>query len=422
MIAPDIPGLPTGVQWVAETVDAAEAIANGVVAVVWPGDHERALRWATVLHGYGDISTLGFQAEVDDRRVLVSVGDAAGVGRAAAIALGRTHHHVPDLCSAASIEVPARGSVLLVAPAATLGLLRQDADTSTIEAAVALRLLVSGVAYGTVVSALSDDAAARGYPSAYLLLGEPDHAQPATGPAVKPLPWPDGQQPRLPALLDRVGRPVTAVRTRSGLIPALEVDGPVEMWDAAAETASTVDALALWVADSDEAAHLEGTLRALMSVSSKRRQVLTECLEQMRAHRQAARHLALHGLRAAQAYRRRRTWPLTSRTGVFAILRSGSVLGWSRSWSARAVRTGWSSVPSTAAGHDYSRADGADGRPANHRDLRSHLPRRGSQPRPAGHLHPHLALQPHLHMVRRGPHLGQRPVHSRRAHHPALRG
>lgn len=483
MIAPGAPHVPAGIEWITDPADCAEVIARGVVPLAWPGEAQRAQRWAHVLHAYGEILNLTVPLEPDQRRWLISVGDTDHIGRAAATALGRTHHHVPDLHSVEAVEVPAGSSVLLVVPArqctfaalhpllarwsrdgtrigvltgldqagmifslakiladcsatrprpeedihldgttatartsasrhprlaealactwrnivvdahgtgshatlgsyilcglagdrerlpegsalvggctpgrcracrgvldqvlvrylrcrvlglfvcnaitlspeeqfpsdvslalaaveghpaATLGLLRQDADISGVEPAAALRLLASGLSYGTVASWLSDDAAARGFPTAYLLLGEPDHAQPVTGPVVEPVPWPEERQFRLPAVLDSDRQPVAVLLTRHGPIPPADPDGPLRIWDAAAETVTTVDALSNWVADTDEAAHLEDNLWALMT--SKRKQVLTECLEQMSEHRQAARLLALRGLRNAQACRRR---------------------------------------------------------------------------------------------------------------------
>ncbi len=484
MTASDTPSLPVGIEWITNPEDCVKTVDAGMVPLAWPGDTERARRWAYVLRSYGEIPILTKGPEPDPRRWLISIGDTGHIGHAAASALGRTHHHVPDLHSAGTLEVPPKGSVLLAAlarqcsfaalhplldrwsrneirvgvltgldqsgmifslakiladriatgprpemdvhldgttastrtttgqnprlaealtatwrtiavdghgtgshatlgsytlcgllgdhehmddgsdladgcapgrcragrgvleqvlmrdlrcrfialfvcnaitlgieeqfpsdlslalaaleghPAATLGLLRQDADTDNTEPTTALRLLASGLLFGTVASWLSDDAAARGRPTAYVLLGDPDHAYPATGPAVRPVPWPDDQQPRLPAVIDRTGNPVKSVLSRHGPLPPANFDAPLSTWDAADEIRLAVTALSNWVADTDEAAHLEDALWAL-SITSKRKHVVSECLEQMREHRQAARQIALQRLQAAQACHRR---------------------------------------------------------------------------------------------------------------------
>lgn len=192
-------------------------------------------------------------------------------------------------------------------PAATLGLLRQDAETGATESAVALNLLSSGVPAGRVTSWLSQDASSRGCPSAYLLLGEPDDVLRATrSDAVAPTPWPRGQQPALPAILDQAGSPVAAVHTSDGTLAPRAVAGPLRIWDAENDVAAPIDQLASWVVDCDEAAHLEDALLALMSATSKRRNVLAACLDRMQEHRRETRRLALEGIRAAQTYRRTR--------------------------------------------------------------------------------------------------------------------
>lgn len=189
-------------------------------------------------------------------------------------------------------------------PATIIGLLRQDVDTAATESTTAAHLLASGVANGTVTAWLSQDANRRGRPSAYLLLGEPETSQPATSPLADPSPWPQGRQPVLPAILNSARQPVSAVLTRDGAIGRSGADGRLHIWDAASEVTAAVDELALWIADCDEAAHLEDALQALMSDTSKRRSVLSGCLDQMQQHRLDARRLALHGIRAAQKYRR----------------------------------------------------------------------------------------------------------------------
>lgn len=483
MSTPAAPELPGGFEWITTVTDAADTLKNGLVPLLRPGSHDRAQRWAGVLRSYGDIPALT-PMQVDQRRVVVSVGDAADVGRAAAVTLGRTHHRVPDLLSASAVDVPANSSVLLVAsaphctfatlhsllqswerdgvhvgvltgrdqagmffslakiladqhstslntdihldgttgtvrttkgdhhsltlamngswrsiavdahgtgshttigpfilcglsgdrerlfdgapvmggcaighcragrkilrpvlvrdlqcrtlvlfvcngitlspgeqfpsdvtltlaalegyPATTIGLLRQDADTTATESTIAARLLSYGVTNGTVTSWLSQDATGRGCPSAYLLLGDPDHAQPAITPGCSPVPWPDNRQPALPAILDRAGKPVHALLARDGAVAPLDIDRPLRIGDAAADLAETVDTLVLWITDTDEAAHIEDTLRALMSTTSKRRTVLSACLNRMQEYRLEARRLALQGIRHAQEYRRTR--------------------------------------------------------------------------------------------------------------------
>jgi hypothetical protein len=191
-------------------------------------------------------------------------------------------------------------------PAAIIGLLRQDAETEATESATAMHLLSSGASAGTMTSWLSQDAASRGHPSAYLLLGDPDHGQSGTKPAVAPTPWPQGRQPVLPAVQDSTGRPVSALHTRDGVVAPRDVAGPLRIWDAANAVDDMVTQLALWIVDCDEAAHLEDALQALTSSTSKRRSVLTACLDRMREHRRETRRLALQGIRAAQTYRRTR--------------------------------------------------------------------------------------------------------------------
>lgn len=190
-------------------------------------------------------------------------------------------------------------------PATILGLLRQDTDTGATEATTAATLISAGVANGTVVSWLAQDATSRGRPSSYLLLGDPDHAQPAITQAPELVPWPQNRPLMLPAVLDSAGRPVSAVLTRDGVLcpPGIH---PITLHDAAAEVAAAVEELALWITDCDEAAHLEAALLGLMSATSKRRTVLTECLERMEAHRLEARRIALSAIRAAQDHRRTR--------------------------------------------------------------------------------------------------------------------
>jgi hypothetical protein len=128
----------------------------------------------------------------------------------------------------------------------------------------------------------------------------------------------------LPAVLDSDGRPVLAVLTREGVLcpPGTY---PITVHDAAAVVAATIEELALWTTDCDEAAHLEAALLGLMSSTSKRRTVLTECLERMEAHRLEARQIALTAIRALQNYRRtRRGAPAEAQ---FALLQEQAV-GW----------------------------------------------------------------------------------------------
>ncbi|GAB3474140.1 hypothetical protein [Amycolatopsis cihanbeyliensis] len=189
-------------------------------------------------------------------------------------------------------------------PATIIGLLRQDTDTSATESSTVAHLLASGVPNGTVAAWLTQDASSRGRPSAYLLLGDPEQTQPATRPPMIPVCWPHGQWPVLPAIVDGAGRPVSAVLTRDGAIAPPEAADPLRIWDAASEVTTTVSELAQWVTDCDEASHLEDALRALMTDTSKRRTVLSACLDRMQQHRLDARRLALHGIRQAQTYRR----------------------------------------------------------------------------------------------------------------------
>ncbi len=209
-------------------------------------------------------------------------------------------------------------------PATTLGLLRQDVDTDSTEATTAANLISAGVANGTVVSWLSQDATSRGRPSSYLLLGDPDYAQPAITVAPELVPWPQNRPPLLPSVLDSTGRPVSAVLTHEGVLSPPGAR-PIIVHDAAAEVTAAVDELALWTTDCDEAAHLEAALLGLLSTTSKRRSILTECLERMEAHRLKAKQIALSAIRAAQNHRRTRRG--AAGKVPFALLQEQAV-GW----------------------------------------------------------------------------------------------
>jgi hypothetical protein len=203
-------------------------------------------------------------------------------------------------------DVALAHAVLEGFPASILGLFRQDTETSATESTAAAHLLAAGVPNGTVTAWLSQDAASRGYPSAYLLLGEPEHSHPAATPPTALVPWPQRRQPALPAIVDHAGQPVSAVLTHDGVISPSHAVEPLRVWDASTQVSTTVEELARWVTDCDEASHLEDALEALMSPTSKRRAVLSDCLARMRHHRLTARQLALDGIRTAQTYRRSR--------------------------------------------------------------------------------------------------------------------
>lgn len=189
-----------------------------------------------------------------------------------------------------------------------LGLLRQDADTSNLEPATALNLISSGCRYGEVAAHLSDDAAFRGFPTAYLLLGDPDRTQDV---APEPrqchtAPWPDGQMPNLPVISNARGEPIHVVLTRHGpVLPSVSEHDHPHIADAEHKANAVIAELRQWLSGLDEASLIEDTLWSQTSATSKRKKVLVASLETMREHSQAARLLALRGLQQALLCRRR---------------------------------------------------------------------------------------------------------------------
>lgn len=188
-------------------------------------------------------------------------------------------------------------------PAAVLGLLRQDAETSSLEPTAAMRLLAGGTPYGTVAMWLADDAAVRGAEAAYVLLGDPDqsHVRLSTEPAL-PVAWPKRVRPEILEVTDSRGATVPAVISRQGLV--LPTDVVVDIHDASAAAVSAATEAIGWLNDLDEAAYLEDNLRGLAYEGTKQKQVVHEALEEMRGHRSQARVLALDTLRRIEACRR----------------------------------------------------------------------------------------------------------------------
>ncbi|MBD0692482.1 hypothetical protein [Streptomyces sp. CBMA123] len=113
--------LPDGYAWATGLDDAHALLTDAIVPLLATGDRERDERIATVLARYGPAAGPLPRAARACARV-VSTGDDPRLGRLAATALGRPHHHYPTLTQALADPGPAGGSVLLTADAAHLTL------------------------------------------------------------------------------------------------------------------------------------------------------------------------------------------------------------------------------------------------------------------------------------------------------------
>ncbi|MGA5703069.1 hypothetical protein [Peterkaempfera bronchialis] len=109
-----LPPLPDGYAW-AKDLDHAQALLTGAtIPLLATGDRERDERIATVLSRYGH-ATRPLPRPAGACTRVVSTGDDPRLGRLAATALGRPHHHYPALAQALADPGPAGGSVLLTA-------------------------------------------------------------------------------------------------------------------------------------------------------------------------------------------------------------------------------------------------------------------------------------------------------------------
>ncbi|MFJ2807848.1 hypothetical protein [Kitasatospora sp. NPDC087271] len=113
--------LPDGYAWAIGLDHAQALLTDATVPLLATGEQARDERIAAVLARYGTAAgPLPRPARACAR--VVSTGDDPRLGRLAATALGRPHHHYPTLTQALADPGPAGGSVLLTADPAHLTL------------------------------------------------------------------------------------------------------------------------------------------------------------------------------------------------------------------------------------------------------------------------------------------------------------
>ncbi|MFJ1936604.1 hypothetical protein ACIOGZ_28580 [Kitasatospora sp. NPDC088160] len=113
--------LPDGYAWATGLDHAQALLTDATIPLLATGEQERDERIAAVLTRYGPAAgPLPRPARACAR--VVSTGDDPRLGRLAATALGRPHHHYPTLTQALTDPGPAGGSVLLTADPAHLTL------------------------------------------------------------------------------------------------------------------------------------------------------------------------------------------------------------------------------------------------------------------------------------------------------------
>jgi hypothetical protein len=212
-----------------------------------------------------------------------------------AITLGPHEQYPTDVCLALD--------ALEGYPAATLGLLRGDADTSSLEPTVAANLLNAATALGETARLLNQALTHRGVPHATLVLGDPDQVLPAkpdaTIPAVElnhdahaALPViVTGDQP-VPSLITPsralLAAPTPAARTADAQPAAANLLGDLRRWTSRLTEAQLLeDALGAASPDRALATHL-ATLRTIRDQATRLVLAASRHLEQLHRHRAPA--------------------------------------------------------------------------------------------------------------------------------------
>ncbi|MFB7673182.1 hypothetical protein ACFC26_17410 [Kitasatospora purpeofusca] len=116
-----LPVLPDGYAWAIDLDHAPALLGAGTIPLLPTGDRIRDERISAVLARYGR-ATGPLPRPAGACARVVSTGSDPRLGRLAATALGRPHHHYPTLETALAEPGPAGGSVLLAADAADLTL------------------------------------------------------------------------------------------------------------------------------------------------------------------------------------------------------------------------------------------------------------------------------------------------------------
>lgn len=213
------------------------------------------------------------------------------------------------VCSAMTLDLrehyPTNVSLGLAAvesaAAHTLGLSRQDANTTQNEPELTGRLWAGGHAQGTVAGWLNQDTDHCGIDGSYLLLGDPEAAHPQPGnTSLTHTPWPCGRRPHLVHLTGPGVRSerADALLTHKGVLNT----GPATATDAAEATQVMQEQLHAWLVDLEQAVYVEENLRALRLDKPRVHQAL-RC---MRRHREAAHAHTVDLLRRLRTFQRRR--------------------------------------------------------------------------------------------------------------------